>query len=178
MKYPSDQNAPPQSCFLTSGQLLKISRAVRLLMIWTIFFGLFIGTLTSINLAYGPTPANGSYPTFITNDSGNRCSAYRVAIIAPTAATVSVSGRVTTPAGRGIIGVRLSLTDSSGEVRTATTTSFGYYRFDAVQAGGTYILSATSKHYTFSQPMQVLKINEETTEVNFIANSEKRLRSF
>ncbi len=74
--------------------------------------------------------------------------------------------------------VRLSLTDSSGQVRTATTTSFGYYRFDAVQAGETYILSARGKHYTFSQPLQVLSVNEEANEVNFIADSEKRIRDF
>ncbi len=99
-------------------------------------------------------------------------------ISGPTAATVSVGGRITTPSGRGISGVQLSLTDSQGNVRTAATTSFGYYRFDAVQAGATYILSATGKHYTFTQPVQVLNINEETTEVNFIANSEKRVRSY
>jgi hypothetical protein len=40
MKYPSVQNSPPQSCFLTSGQAAKISRAVMLLMVCTIFFGL------------------------------------------------------------------------------------------------------------------------------------------
>jgi len=70
-----------------------------------------------------------------------------------TAATVSVGGRVMTMSGRGIMNMRLSLTDSSGEVRTTTTTSFGYYRFDAVQAGETYILSAVGKHYTFNQPL-------------------------
>ena len=74
--------------------------------------------------------------------------------------------------------VRLSLTDSSGEVRTATTTAFSYYRFDAVQAGETYILSAVGKRFTFSQPVQVLNINEETEAVNFIADSEKRTRVF
>ncbi len=98
--------------------------------------------------------------------------------LAPTAATVSIGGRVTTMSGRGITNVRLSLTDSNGQVRTTTTTAFGYYRFDDVQAGETYILSATGKHYTFSQPLQVLNVNEETDAVNFIANSEKRSRSF
>jgi len=100
------------------------------------------------------------------------------AITAPTAATVSVGGRVMTMSGRGITGVRLSLTNSNGQVRTATTTAFGYYRFDDVQVGETYILSATGKHYTFSQPLQVLNINDETDEVNFIADSEKRIRVF
>ena len=92
----------------------------------------------------------------------------------PTAATVSVGGRVTTTIGRGIGGVRLSLTDARGNVRSATTDSSGHYRFDDVEVGDTYILTATGKRYTFSQPSQVLNVNEGTTEVNFIANSEKR----
>src|SRR5216684_2274057 len=43
-KYPSLQNSPPHSFFFTSGQDVNISRAVMLLMICTILFGLYIGT--------------------------------------------------------------------------------------------------------------------------------------
>ncbi len=56
--------------------------------------------------------------------------------------------------------------------------SSGYYHFDDVQVGETYILSAHGKHYTFSQPSQVLNVNDGTEEVNFIANTEKRFRAF
>jgi len=117
---------------------------------------------------------------FFTTLRGGTVSRNRIARLgfAPTAATVSVGGRVMTSDGRGIMNVRLSLTDSNGQVRTTTTTAFGYYRFEDVQAGETYILSATGKHYTFSQSVQVLNVNEETNEVNFTANSEKRLRVF
>ncbi|MEP7037147.1 MAG: carboxypeptidase-like regulatory domain-containing protein, partial [Acidobacteriota bacterium] len=59
-----------------------------------------------------------------------------------TAAPVSIGGRVMTMSGRGIANVRLTLTDANGQVRTARTTSFGYYHFDDVRAGETYILSA------------------------------------
>jgi hypothetical protein len=93
--------------------------------------------------------------------------------LAPTAATVSISGRVTSSAGRGIRNVRVSLTNSSGQVRTAKTTTFGYYQFNDVQAGETYFLSATGKHYTFSQTVQVLNINEETNQIDFIATLKK-----
>jgi hypothetical protein len=96
--------------------------------------------------------------------------------VGPTAATVSVSGRVMTAGGGSIMNVRLSLTDSQGNVRTTITDSSGHYQFDDVQAGETYILTATGKRYSFSQPVQVLNINEETNQVNFIANSEKRLK--
>jgi hypothetical protein len=97
---------------------------------------------------------------------------------APTAATVAVSGYVTSALGRGISGVVLSLTDSQGNTRTTSTATGGYYRFEDVQAGETYILSASGKRYTFSQPVQILNVNEETDAVNFIANAEKRFRSF
>jgi hypothetical protein len=77
--------------------------------------------------------------------------------------------------GGGIIGVQVSLTDSAGQIRTTLTKEGGYYRFEAVEAGSTYIITATGKRYLFSQPTQVININEETEEVNFIANPVKRL---
>jgi hypothetical protein len=113
-----------------------------------------------------------------TGDGSGQNGSISVAPVTPSAASVSIGGRVTTPNGRGIMNVRLTLTDSSGQIRTATTTSLGDYRFDDVEVGDTYILSATGKRYTFSQPVQILNINEETTEVNFIANSEKRRMIF
>ncbi len=90
--------------------------------------------------------------------------------LAPTAATVSVSGRVTTASGRGIVSIRLSLTDSSGQTRTATTTTFGYYRFTNVNAGETYIITAKGKRFEFAQPTQILNVNEDADGVNFVAN--------
>ncbi len=59
--------------------------------------------------------------------------------------------------GRGIMNVRLTLTDSSGQTKTATTSAFGYYHFEDVTAGATYIISAAAKRFVFSQPVQVLK---------------------
>jgi hypothetical protein len=124
-----------------------------------------------------PVDFPGSIYPNATNGDGSDIGAFEVQA-SPTAATVAVSGRVTTASGRGIQNVRLSLTDSNGQVRTALTTSFGYYRFDDIQAGDTYILSAAGKHYTFSQPLQVLNVNEETDEVNFIGDPEKRTKVF
>jgi hypothetical protein len=135
------------------------------------------GTVTTNTTVASARPNNGSFPTFIVNDGGVRCSTNGVAAT-PTAATVSLSGRVMTAGGGSIMNVRLSLTDSHGNVRTAITDSTGYYQFDDVQAGETYVLSATGKRYSFSQPVQVLNINEEASQVNFIANSEKRSRVF
>lgn len=94
-----------------------------------------------------------------------------------TAATTSVSGRVMSGLNRGIAGIRLTLTDSQGDTRMTVSTAFGYYIFEGVEVGSTYILTATGKHFTFAQPSLVLSVNEETQETNFIAVPAKRLAS-
>jgi len=88
--------------------------------------------------------------------------------LAPTAATVSVSGRVVTETGRGIRNVVISMTDSNGNTRTARTMSFGYYRFEEVEAGETYVFTATGKRFTFEQNTIVQSITETTNNINFV----------
>jgi hypothetical protein len=158
----TSNNRTPNDIFVTGSNLQDVFLGSRVV--------LSAGTITTTTNVAAAPPANGSFTTFIVSNTSVRCSLNGVSM-SPTAATVSISGRVMTASGRGIMNVRLSLTDSSGQVRTARTTSFGYYRFDDVQAGETYILSAIGKRYTFSQPVQVLNINEETDAVNFIADS-------
>jgi hypothetical protein len=124
-----------------------------------------------------PRPVDNSSILNAMGGNGSDVGAIEVSL-EPTAATVSVSGRATTSGGGSIMNVRLTLTDSQGNTRTTTTDSSGNYRFDDIQAGETYILTATAKRFTFSQPVQVLNVNEEANQVNFIANSEKRSRVF
>lgn len=97
-------------------------------------------------------------------------------LTAPTAATVSVGGRVMTTRGKGISNVVVTMTDSSGNVRTTTSLDSGYYRFDDVEVGETYILSVRGKRYIFNQSSQVMNINEETNDINFIGYSQKAFR--
>ena len=108
--------------------------------------------------------------TNATGGDGSDIGAFEVQA-GTTAASVSISGRVMTENGRGIRNVWITLTDSSGNVRTATTTAFGYYRFADVAAGETYIITAFGKLYTFSQPSQVLNTNGDLTDINFIGYS-------
>jgi hypothetical protein len=92
-------------------------------------------------------------------------------IATPTAATVTVGGRVTTANGRGIRSVVVTMTDSSGNMRTATTSIFGYYRFTDVPAGETYIFTVRGKRFTFGTNTQVQSIVEDTDAINFVADS-------
>ncbi|MGC2238850.1 MAG: carboxypeptidase-like regulatory domain-containing protein [Pyrinomonadaceae bacterium] len=87
----------------------------------------------------------------------------------PNAAQVSIGGRVMTADGQGIGKTTVGFTDSNGAARTAITNGFGYYRFDNVSVGATYVLSASNKRYQFTQPQQVLFIEDEKDDINFIA---------
>ncbi|MCA1624131.1 MAG: carboxypeptidase-like regulatory domain-containing protein [Acidobacteria bacterium] len=91
--------------------------------------------------------------------------------LAPTAASVSVSGRVTTAKGRGINKARVTMTDSNGATRTVLSNPFGYYSFDNVPAGETYFFSVSHKRYTFNQSTQVHLIVEDLNEMNFVADN-------
>ena len=93
-----------------------------------------------------------------------------IASVAPTAAEVTIGGRVLTARGRGIKSAHVEFTDQNGTKHHALTNPFGYYRFVNVQAGGTYVISAASKQYTFSEPSQVVNINGERDDINFVAN--------
>jgi hypothetical protein len=74
---------------------------------------------------------------------------------APTASNVSVSGRVTN-GKKGISKAIVSVTDSSGTVRTARTSSLGYYSLE-LPAGQTYIFNVTAKHYEFAPRVVTLQ---------------------
>lgn len=88
----------------------------------------------------------------------------------PSAATVSLSGRVSAASGNGIRNVIVNLIAPNGSILTARTSSFGYFRFDEIPVGETYVISVNSKRFTFNQPTQILTVNEELSDISFIAN--------
>lgn len=91
--------------------------------------------------------------------------------LAPTAAMVLVGGRVTTADGRGITNVIVTLTSPSGEVRSARSTAFGYYQFNDVVVGSAYLISVSSRRFTFSQPTQVRTVMDNISDVDFVADA-------
>lgn len=85
----------------------------------------------------------------------------------PTAAMVTIGGRVLTTDGRGIPKTTVTVTDSSGTIHNALTNGFGYYRFDDISVGETYVFTASNKRYTFQQ--QVMFVTDSNENVNFVA---------
>ncbi|MEO8648498.1 MAG: M36 family metallopeptidase, partial [Acidobacteriota bacterium] len=95
--------------------------------------------------------------------SGFTCS------FAPTAAAVSVGGRVLTSGRLGISGARVTLTRSDGETISALTNAFGYYSFDDLEAGSTVTLEVTHRRYRFGQSSRVVFAGESVSSADFTA---------
>lgn len=87
---------------------------------------------------------------------------------APTAANVTVSGRVLRADGRAIPNVRIRYTDAQGISRSTITNQFGYFEFAEVEAGQTYLFQATAKGFNFNP--QVLSVNDDLTDLTFTAD--------
>jgi glycosidase len=87
---------------------------------------------------------------------------------APTAANVAIGGKVANAKGRGVSNVRISLTDSNGNVRSAVSNTFGFYKFEGILVGATYTLFAQSRRYQIENPTRVLAIDEERNDVDFV----------
>ena len=94
--------------------------------------------------------------------------------LTPSAATVSVGGRVTVEGanGKGILNVRVSVTDAGGTTRSVLTGRGGKYRFDDLEAGQIYVFTVTAKRYTFDQPTVVHSATENFDELNFFGTSQ------
>ncbi len=100
-------------------------------------------------------------------DGSGGAQSYVLNVMGPTSATVSISGRVLAEDGAGIRNARVILTGTNGISQTAKTTAFGYYRFDNVEVGETYVISVASKRFTFNS--QIITVNDEIGNLDFIA---------
>jgi hypothetical protein len=128
------------------------------------------GLLVNRTILAPDTPA----PNFATRTVCARVSSLSpfvaaLAPVAPTAANVSVTGRVITGSGRGIRNVTVTMIDSQGGERTAQTTSFGYYRFDDVTAGETITITAKARRYKFNQSSIVRTTNDSVIDADFVS---------
>jgi hypothetical protein len=96
--------------------------------------------------------------------------AVSIQTLPPTAASVTVGGRVATSDGIGIARAQVTITDGAGNARTVLTTPFGYYSFDGVEAGSTYVLTVRSKQYLFADSPRVLSVEDNIKDIDFIAS--------
>ncbi len=85
---------------------------------------------------------------------------------APTAAAVTVSGRVTNINGRGIARAVVTMRDANGQETIARTGSLGYFAFYEVNSGESYVVTPVHKRYQFSP--RIISVLDEMSDVDFV----------
>jgi hypothetical protein len=132
---------------------------------------------TSLNATFAPmNPANVNgtwtlrFLDCAAGDTGT-VSAASLTINPTLAGDVVLGGRILTASGAGLKGAIVTI--SGGDLtapRSMTTTTFGHYMFDDLSAGQSYVVSVSSRRYTFQTPAMLVNLEEDLAEVNFVAN--------
>ncbi|MEJ7698312.1 MAG: carboxypeptidase-like regulatory domain-containing protein [Pyrinomonadaceae bacterium] len=82
-----------------------------------------------------------------------------------TAASATISGRVLTSKGRGLVRATVVLTAPNGDVKYAVTNPRGYYRFADLEVGENYFLSVRSKRYVYET--KTVFVTEDLADIDF-----------
>jgi len=132
---------------------------------------------------FGLTNANGVWSLYMRDDAGlftqqaiTGCvnGGWGIEFLTSTAAHVSLSGQVTTADGHGIRNAKVVITgDALPQPRITTTGSFGYFSFEGLQSGQTYVVTVNSKRYTFSTPSRVISLIDNAADINFVADPQQ-----
>jgi CSLREA domain-containing protein len=90
--------------------------------------------------------------------------------LGPTAASVSIAGRVLAADGTGIANVIVTAgCGGLAEPLTVRTNTFGYYRFEGLSAGSTCFVTVNSRRYLFAIPSVAVTPDDDLDGVNFTA---------
>jgi hypothetical protein len=107
-------------------------------------------------------PAAGG---LLTSGSSAHYSGFWQPELSPTAAGVSISGRVLASSGVGLMNATVHLTGRSGTL-AARTSSFGYYHFNDIEVGQTVIISVNSRRYIYAP--RTVSLQENLTDLDFL----------
>ena len=88
-----------------------------------------------------------------------------IQLLGPTAANVSVSGRVLNSSGRQVYNAIVAVTDSNGNERHVRTNQFGRYRINGIPAGGEYVFTVRAKGYL--PVTQIRTVSDDITGFDF-----------
>ena len=111
-------------------------------------------------------------PTITNTPDGDGADIGAVELLAPTSANVSLGGRVMSANGMFVVNAMMKLEGGNlVEPRFARTNGFGYYHFEGLTAGLTYVVTVSSKRYVFSVPSRAVNMEDSVADADFIAES-------
>ncbi|MFT3743587.1 MAG: carboxypeptidase regulatory-like domain-containing protein [Pyrinomonadaceae bacterium] len=123
--------------------------------------------------------ANGTWNLYVRDDGGTARpdspefvrgeikGGWGIELLPSTATGIDISGRVLAPDGRGLRNATVTITDPHGNRRTATTGSFGYYKFFDVDAGSSVVMEVRSNRYRFAS--RLVPVMDTITDLDFAA---------
>jgi hypothetical protein len=133
---------------------------------------------TSAGNTYSVTGAVGQAVAGSSSGAANylhRSGFYVFGLAAPTASSVSISGRVVMDSGRGITNARVVLEGPGlAAPMVAATGRNGAFTFSDVPAGQTYLITVQSRRYFFSQPSQIVSVVDTIGDLVFTGTSAGR----
>lgn len=130
-------------------------------------FARFAAAVTTF---FAPTTFNTTTNVF-TLTGVTTFSDWGLGIAGPTAASAAIAGRVLNAQGQGIRNVQVVVSGGNlTEPLVTTTGSLGYYQLPSLQTGNTYVVSISSKRYTFSEPARIVTLNDNFLEADFVAD--------
>jgi hypothetical protein len=127
---------------------------------------------TASDIAFVTGYARGTgFPTTlgafdVTHNGVNDVFVTKLAPPPPTAARVSIGGRVFDDNGFGVRNATVTLVQADGTTLTTQTSSFGYYTFEGVEAGQTAVIAVRSRTRRYAPVM--ITVSEDLTDLNFI----------
>jgi len=131
---------------------------------------------------FGGTNPNGVWSLYVRDDTstnepqavGSIAGGWGLEFVQTTAANASLSGRVTTADGRAIRNVDVVITGNALEHPIRVTTgSFGWFTFDGLQTGETYVVTVNSRRFTFSTPSRVITLVDNVADFDFTADPQQ-----
>lgn len=97
---------------------------------------------------------------------------FEITAFVPTAAGVSVAGRIAEANGTPIRGAVVTISGGNLLVpQTRRTGTFGRYSFESLSAGETYFVSVRAARHSFAEPSRIVHPDDSVVGVDFIAIS-------
>ena len=87
-----------------------------------------------------------------------------------TAAAVSINGRIVTASGAGVRNATVVVSGGMlSDPLRAVTNPFGFYRFEGLAAGQTYLVTVSARRHRFAESSKVVTLDNDLNNFDFVA---------